>query len=220
MRSLQQKHGNSDWRLVITITVASVFLAVIFHWQPSGIGSSFLQREGAMLQLVAGKQVLNFGESAVFIASEHQLLTIRFADASAVMPQAIEHDQDAGQLMHALGQVRYAQLWRGVDLVYEQTSDSVIEATWYIAPSAAPEQIQLEYGVVVNVDQHGLLVVKAANGRASQHRAVAWQQIDGHRKAVEVGYQIKQAHADSIRLGFKIGHYDSAQPLYIDPDFK
>jgi len=220
MSALHHKHGDSDWRLVLTITIASIFMAVIFHWQPSNNGSSFLHRKGAMLQLVAGQQVLNFGKSAVFIASASRLLSIHFAGAVAVMPEAVGHDQDAGQLRHALGQIRYSQLWPGVDLVYEQTSDRVIESTWYIAPGAVAEQIQLEYDAVVMVDERGRLVAPSDKGQLSRYIVQAWQQIDGRRQDVGVRYQIKRANADSTLLGFKIAHYDSAYPLFIDPGSK
>jgi hypothetical protein len=42
---------------------------------------------------------------------------------------------------------------------------------------------------------------------------IAWQEIDGKRHAVKVSFQLQ---ADN-RIGFKLGDYHTARPVFIDP---
>jgi hypothetical protein len=120
------------------------------------------------------------------------------------------------------GAVRYSQLYRGIDLVYDGTQGR-LKGTFTVAPGVDPAQIRWHYDGVrnVGVDAQGNLELVLAHpesgadeiGRLSEMAPVAWQEKDGVRTPVEVRYEVS---ADGS-VGFGLGAYDVARELVIDP---
>jgi uncharacterized protein (TIGR03437 family) len=110
--------------------------------------------------------------------------------------------------------VRYRSIYPGVDLVY-YGSHRQLEYDFLVAPGADPKPIRLQFagakGLRLGAD--GDLVVTASNGALAFHKPLVYQMIDGQRKAVEGGF----AMLDKRTVGFRLGIYDRAKPLVIDP---
>src|SRR5262249_17882963 len=90
-----------------------------------------------------------------------------------------------------------------------------LEYDFLVAPGADPAAIRLEFlgAGRPEIDAHGDLVMRSAAGPVRHHKPLLYQEIHGVRKPVLGGYRIQGPH----RIGFRIGAYDHARPLVIDP---
>jgi hypothetical protein len=118
------------------------------------------------------------------------------------------------------GQILYAQLYPGIDLLYEG-SDSGFKRTFRIAPDGDPSQIVWQYsgaaGVAIDSNS-GDLHIQLTDGRWSAAKwlvelaPVAWQNSPTGRIPVEAAYTISE---DGV-ISFNFGVYDPRLPLVID----
>ena len=117
--------------------------------------------------------------------------------------------------------VRYADVYRGVDLVYYGTEDGRVEFDFIVAAGADPARIQLAFdpSEELAIDEAGNLIVSvktsARGNRPSMTllRPEIYQNGDGARKSVEGYYVI----LDGNRVGFQVSSYDRNRALVIDP---
>ncbi|HLH29859.1 MAG TPA: SBBP repeat-containing protein [Terriglobia bacterium] len=112
------------------------------------------------------------------------------------------------------GQVRYDSVYRGIDMLYHGERRR-LEYDFIVAPGANPKRIGLRFDGAerVALDPNGELVISTSAGELRQQKPIAYQEIDGSRKLVEVSY----AQDANNTFGFRIGAYDSSKPLVIDP---
>jgi hypothetical protein len=110
------------------------------------------------------------------------------------------------------GKVSYARVYPGVDLVF-YGNQRQLEYDFVVAPGADPSRIAWQIdGAKPTVDADGNLVLTAANGPAGFKRPVVYQ-MDGDRKiAVDGAFDVA-----GERISFRLGSYDRAKPLVIDP---
>jgi hypothetical protein len=117
--------------------------------------------------------------------------------------------------------VRYQRVYRGIDLVY-YGNQGQLEYDFVVAPGADPKAITL--GVVgegaapdLRIDPDGDLVVRLNGEEIRFHKPVAYQNVEPtrlqNRKFVEAGYVLESRN----RIGIRVGKYDAAQRLVIDP---
>jgi hypothetical protein len=110
--------------------------------------------------------------------------------------------------------VNYKEIYDGIDLVF-YGNERELEYDFNVAPNADAARIKLKFdgAKTVSVDEAGNLNVAVANGKTAQFKApVAYQMIDGERRAVAANYSIEEK---AVR--FQIGDYDESQTLTIDP---
>src|SRR3989442_7217121 len=112
------------------------------------------------------------------------------------------------------GRVRYDQLYPGIDLIFYGQPDD-LEYDFAVAPGARPETIRIAFGGVkeIHIDGQGDLILETAAGTLRQHRPEIYQEVEGRRRPVEGGYELRGAGA----IGFRVGRYDPGRPLVIDP---
>ena len=110
------------------------------------------------------------------------------------------------------GKVNYAQVYPGVDLVF-YGNQRQLEYDFVVAPGADASKIawQIE-GAAAAVDKDGNLVLNAAHGPASFKAPVVYQTNGTTRVPVDGAFQVA-----GDRVHFKLGNYDHAKPLVIDP---
>ncbi len=112
------------------------------------------------------------------------------------------------------GKVRYAAVYRGVDLTY-YGNQRQLEYDFVVAPGADPRSIAIEFkGAPARLDEDGNLVISAGGSEVVLRRPVVYQQIDRSRKLIDGGYTFL---ARTGRLGFKVANCDRTRPLVIDP---
>ncbi len=112
------------------------------------------------------------------------------------------------------GGVKYRQVYSGVDLVY-YGNQRQLEYDFLVAPGADPRQIELGFSGArqLRLDGDGNLVVSIAGGEIVEHTPVIYQDINGIRRRVAGGYELRSGHA----IAFKLAAYDHSKRLTIDP---
>jgi hypothetical protein len=107
--------------------------------------------------------------------------------------------------------VRYGAVYPGVDLIFTGRSGE-LEYDFVVAPGADPARIRLAFRHGDVAIHDGSLTLHV-NGKLIRHLPpVAYQLIEGERRAVEARYVVRGRH-----IGFSVGAYDRSLPLVIDP---
>lgn len=126
----------------------------------------------------------------------------------------------------------YQQLYDGIDLHYEGTSQA-LKGTYWVAPGADPNSIRWHYEGIERADidpvSGDLILTLPGQGDSEpltlvEKAPIAWQTIYNRRLPVEIHYtlttetdQPRPDSSQSISLGFSLGSYNPAYPLIIDP---
>lgn len=110
--------------------------------------------------------------------------------------------------------VRRANVYDGVDLVYHGR-DRELEYDFVVAPGADPRPIALavEGADRLELDAAGDLLVHTRAGVLRQPHPVAYQDVEGARRPVSADYVV----GEGGRVRFRLGAYDRARELVIDP---
>jgi hypothetical protein len=107
----------------------------------------------------------------------------------------------------------YPDLWTGIDLAYSGTANR-LKYEFVVQPGADPARIRLAYrGATVGLNAAGQLEVSTPAGGFQDDAPIAYQEVNGRRVPVEVAYALE----DAATYGFRLGAYDPAVPLVIDP---
>jgi hypothetical protein len=120
----------------------------------------------------------------------------------------------------AFSRLRRPNLYPGIDLVYYGKGGE-LEYDFNLAPGADPSRIRMRFqgadqfgGSQVRIGSSGDLVLKFASGEITQRLPVVYQRRrSGEVVAVTASYRV----APDGSIGVKLGGYDRAQALVIDP---
>ncbi len=112
------------------------------------------------------------------------------------------------------GEVSYNGLYAGIDLTLVGR-DGALKGTYTVSPGRDPEAIRWRYAGArtVSVAASGQLDVELEGRRISEAAPVAWQDVEGNRRAVDVAYAV----AEDGSVAFTIGTYERSRALVIDP---
>ncbi|MFQ5487735.1 MAG: SBBP repeat-containing protein, partial [Gammaproteobacteria bacterium] len=112
------------------------------------------------------------------------------------------------------GEVRYRQLYPGIDLVY-YGREGRLEYDFVIAPQADPGLIRLAFEGAghIAVNQRGELLLQVGKQRLVQPPPHIYQELAGERRVVAGGYAVNREG----EVSFRLAAYDRQQPLIIDP---
>ncbi|HEX4007052.1 MAG TPA: choice-of-anchor D domain-containing protein [Acidobacteriaceae bacterium] len=110
--------------------------------------------------------------------------------------------------------VRYAGVYPGVDLVYYGDQQH-LEYDFVVEPgkSASAVRLSFEGAKSVKLDADGNLVLKSKRGEMVFQQPIAYQVEGGVRREVESRFRLFGGKS----AGFRLGSYDHAAPLIIDP---
>jgi len=113
----------------------------------------------------------------------------------------------------ACSKIVYRDLWPGIDLIYSGTFERM-KYEFVVRPGADPSRIALAYrgAEQVALTADGRLAVQTPVGSFQDEAPVAYQEIDGVRRDVPVGFDL-----ESAMYGFALAEYDRARTLVIDP---
>ena len=125
---------------------------------------------------------------------------------------------------------KYEKIYPGIDLIY-YGNQRQLEYDFIVAPGADPKAVQLSFegAKKLIIDAQGDLVLQTAGGDVRLHKPLAYQTVDGQRRAVDVRFvqykatsprekQLRdQGKIKSRLIGFQLAAYDAAKTLVIDP---
>jgi hypothetical protein len=117
------------------------------------------------------------------------------------------------------GQVKYEQIFSGVDLVF-YGSNQQLEYDFLVQPNANPNQIKLNFGGVesAKIDKvSGDLLLETNAGTIRQQKPLVYQNIDGERREIASSYSIQNSKANNFTVSFNLAEYDKSKELVIDP---
>jgi hypothetical protein len=110
------------------------------------------------------------------------------------------------------GKVRL-QVYQGIDLVYYGRQGR-LEYDFVVAPGADASAIRLNFdGAKAKLAANGDLVLPVAGTEVRFDKPVVYQMKDGARQPIEGSFTI----AENQQVSFKVGSYDRARELVIDP---
>ncbi|NOT56021.1 MAG: hypothetical protein HOP18_15590, partial [Deltaproteobacteria bacterium] len=117
------------------------------------------------------------------------------------------------------GKIVYANLWPGIDLVYNGTH-SQLKYAFVVQPGADPTQIRLAYrgSTGLTLANGGQLTIGTPVGEVRDDKPYSYQERDGHQHAVPTSYQLYPTTGAALHeYGFQVGSYDRSHALIIDP---
>ena len=112
------------------------------------------------------------------------------------------------------GRVSYEGVYPGIDVVY-YGNQRQLEYDFLVAPGANPKDIRLTFDGAsrISTAANGDLVLHTEYGEIRQQKPVVYQDVDGQRRFIAAGYEIRgDRHAS-----FSLGAYDRSKQLIIDP---
>ncbi len=145
----------------------------------------------------------------------------RVGSAMRTIPDP-SHERSAQRTLHnsrqnpqapPLTEVRYPNLWQGIDLSYRAAPGGIAESVYQLQPGADIGQVRLRYNRPLSLDAEGRLNIRFDSGLLTESAPIAWQEREGQRQAVSVAFV---QHGEQ-ELGFRLGDYDPSRALWIDP---
>jgi len=131
--------------------------------------------------------------------------------------------------LRTYSRIVYTNLWPGIDLVYYGTVNQ-LKYEFVVRPGADPKQIRLTYrgATDARLNAAGQLEVTAPLGGFTDDAPTAYQETaGGPRVTVPIAYALertpftfldpKAAIQNPKSYGFRVGDYDPARPLVLDP---
>jgi len=186
-----------SYKKTMAILAAVMVMAMLLSPVPAA-GSETPVKSGDggdnLLQFTSAGHVLGFSEDSVIIASASHMLKTEFVNANAVAPEAGD-----------------------VTVVYEASEGTIVKSTYYLnaTKEGVPvDNIRLGYNRPVSIDENGNLVIAYETGTITEAAPVAWQEIEGERQPVTVGYALYGEQ----EAGFSLGDYVHGIPVVIDPE--
>jgi hypothetical protein len=112
------------------------------------------------------------------------------------------------------GAILYRSVYPGIDMKFYGTN-AQLEYDIIVSPHADPSKIRLAYEGIekLSLSYSGELEILLKKGKLLQKKPLIYQTINGIRKEVEGRFIL----ADAMTYGFKVGAYDTSEPLVIDP---
>ncbi|HNZ95826.1 MAG TPA: hypothetical protein PKM64_01355 [Thermoanaerobaculia bacterium] len=201
-------------------------------------GSVFVTREGQLVYSLPGRELAAASDSPAAKPDRRErrqaergpgwALGERLLGAGPLSPEGAEaavthvtRFTPAGTFQaDTWERVRLGEAWTGIEVELAARGQN-FEKLFHLAPGADPARIRvgLRGAERLAVADDGRLVVTTGNGDLAYTAPVAWQEIGGERRAVEVRYALLEPTTDSEEkaYGFALGAYDPQQPLTIDP---
>lgn len=121
------------------------------------------------------------------------------------------------------GQVKYEQVYPGIDLVFYGNSQQELEYDFVVAPGADPNQIKLGFTGADNIEtaDNGDLVLQISDRQILQRKPRVYQLVNGREREISGSYRLRRgagpdATGETI-VAFNLSEHDKSIPLVIDP---
>ena len=168
-----------------------------------------------LLQYLANGHVLGFSTGKAYLAGLDHALTVEFIGGYPAIPAGEAAPGSDPNTYPTLERVSYTNAWPGIDVIYTAIPNGITKSTYLLAGGADPKQITLAYNVPIKLMPDGSLRFSFESGWLTESAPIAWQDINGQHKPVDVEFIQKGEQT----VGFIVGDYNPAYPLAIDPDY-
>ncbi len=110
--------------------------------------------------------------------------------------------------------VRYSEVYAGIDLEY-YGNQGQLEYDFIVTPGSKPGVISLQFAGMesVTMNEKGDLILSSDDSKMVMQEPLAYQDRGGIREQVQAAYVFQNEY----QVGFRVGEYDPALPLVIDP---
>ncbi len=189
----------------------------------------------ALLQFTSQGHILGFRTGEFYISNAIYALRVEELDANPVTPASdtpsVSNERNRESPSREfprdyasrsvrdnlrappLNRVTYANLWEGITLTYDAARGGIVSSSYRLEQGADPRAIHLRYNAPVALNPDGTLMIAYATGQMVESAPLAWQESAGVRVPVRVAFLLRGER----EIGFSVGEYDAAQPLFIDP---
>jgi hypothetical protein len=140
---------------------------------------------------------------------------VRGARPTGTRVRRIVVSEKAGaQASTAYAEADLGEAWPGVRVTVQATGEHA-EKFFHVAPGADLKQIRIDVDGVgaLTANAQGELIAPTGIGDLLLSAPVAWQEIDGRRRDVSVGYVLLGVR----RYGFTLGAHEAQHEVIIDP---
>ena len=112
--------------------------------------------------------------------------------------------------------VKARNIYPGIDLVYRESEQHLLEYDLIVAPNADPDAIKMSFAGFdsMKLNANGDLLLMAGGRTLIQRVPVVYQDVGGVRKTVAAHYRLDRKHH---RTAMALASYDRSKPLVIDP---
>ncbi len=175
-----------------------------------------------------GYRLFLTAEEAILAASDAAVLTMRMAGSRRAKASPVGEEPLPGTANYLIGndpsqwhtglltyaRVRYPGIYPGVDLIFYGNSGQ-LEYDFVIAPGADAKSIRLRFSGAnqLRFAADCNLIASSAGGTVTLRKPMVYQIANGRREPVTGDFTMRAGHT----VGFRLGNYDHAKPLVIDP---
>ncbi|MGE5397659.1 MAG: SBBP repeat-containing protein, partial [Chitinophagales bacterium] len=120
--------------------------------------------------------------------------------------------------LNTCSRIVYPDLWPGIDLVFKGDSKG-LKYEFIVAPGADPKQIKLAWqgAESIKINKQGGMEIDTPIGGFTDQAPTAWQGEGNNRQTVDSSFYLHSGISKCQEWGFKLGSYDPARILIIDP---
>jgi hypothetical protein len=203
---------------------------VLYYLRTFG-GSVFVTRDGELVYSLSNsakvKQGSHRSETAIqprrTLVFAEKILTTTEVNITpreeTIGTVSIFHGKDPAtwqENLPSFQEISLGTLYPGIE-VRLTAHGSSIEKLFFIEKEADPQNISIQVsdGARLSIKETGQLTIATDAGSALFSNPIAWQDIGGQHRNVEVAYALNDT--DSRQYGFDLGPYDPNYPLVIDP---
>jgi len=217
-RAAAKKNSTSDLAKARAIATAQPLAFEENRGQADAPVKFLARAHGYAAFLTPGATVLRVGDSAVSMqlkdgnaAPEMQGQELQFGKSNYL--RGTDQSKWITGVPH-FAKVRSKDVYPGIDTVYAG-NERQIEYDFVVRPGADPSQIRMDFAGVskLAINSNGDLELHTKTGVMLDHKPVVYQMVNGKRKPLSGDFTLLAKN----EVGFKLGAYDAAQELVIDP---
>ena len=199
---------------------------VVYYAKSEG-ATVYCTEQGLVFGFAEGSISLNFSEDRRVKPKSWRLRLQARGELKGKVNYFIGNDPNLWRTdIPTFKEVVYPEVYTGIDLVYSGDQRR-LKYTFYLQPHSDPDQILMIYDGIESLwvdDATGELVIQTPWGKMRDAAPVAYQEIEGVRKEVDISFRLPVPARQTGLMGekivaFALGDYDPNFMLTLDPGY-